>query len=92
VKPKKASELKLKKGDMVRVRRVGESDHAWTEALVGIISENQMAMGLILKGAVRTSGGGMILNTLPLMFDEEAKAYRGVVIDELYEVRELASA
>jgi hypothetical protein len=56
------------KGQVIRVRLAGTSDE-WCPGTVGIASQNGISIGLWLDDAVRTSGGGFIAGSLPLLIE-----------------------
>jgi hypothetical protein len=56
------------------------------EAFVGLASpQERSSVVLFLKGAVRTSNGGMILNVLPLTVDYAAQTITSLLGDQ-YEI------
>lgn len=60
----------LKAGQIARVRLHGSSDE-WCPALVVLVSQNGESVGLLLRGMIRASHGGLIGGTLPLTIDFE---------------------
>jgi hypothetical protein len=71
---------------IVRVRRKGDT-RPWSLGCVVMVSKNGAPLGIVLEGAV-SAGDGIIVEFLPLLFDEEIGAYRGVMIPDVYEVEE----
>jgi hypothetical protein len=66
----------VKKGDRVRVRRLGSAD-GWCYCTVEMVSPNGVALGLVVEdGAVYTERGGMVTGFLPI----------SVVKDNAYEI------
>lgn len=61
--------MTLKKGQVIRVRLAGTSDE-WCPGTVGIASGNGLSIGLWLDDAVRTSSGGFIAGSLPLLIEQ----------------------
>ncbi len=74
----------MTRGQTVRVRRDGSQDE-WCLATVVLVSANGRSAGLMLEGAVRTDGGGVILGALPLIVDEAAETVTGLE-GTLYEI------
>jgi hypothetical protein len=68
---------RLKRGDYVRVR-LNEHDE-WTPAFVALASDSDpSSVMLMLNGAVRSSSGGMFVNSLPLFIDYAAETITGL--------------
>lgn len=65
--------IRLKRGDIVRVRRAG-SDDEWASGMVCLASGGgrEQSVMVLLNGeqAVRTNGGGLIMRALPLTISE----------------------
>ena len=79
----------LRRGQYVRVRLAGDQD--WCRAIVAVASDTvQSSVMLMLDGAVRTSDGGLIANTLPLTIDYEKETVTSLFGGE-YEI-EVADA
>jgi hypothetical protein len=72
----------VRRWGVIRVRLAGTSDE-WCPGTVGVASGNGISIGLWLDDAVRTSGGGFIAGSLPLLI-EQGKA-RSLFGDE-YEI------
>lgn len=72
----------LRKGDVVRVRHVGDSE--WCIARVAIASANGKSVALYLDDAVRANDG-IIAGVLPLNINFEAESVTGLTGDE-YEI------
>jgi hypothetical protein len=66
------TDARLQRGDYVRVR-LNESDD-WTPAFVAMASDaDPSAVMLMFDGAVRASGGGLIIGALPLTINYKAE-------------------
>lgn len=75
---------RLERGDYVRVR-LNEGDE-WTRAFVALASDaDPSSVMLLFDGAVRTSGGGLIVGGLPLTIDYEAQTVSSLHGDD-YEI------
>ena len=74
----------LKRGDYVRVRLSESGD--WTPAFVAAASDSDpSSVMLLFDGAVRTSGGGLIVGGLPLTIDYGAQTVTSLLGDS-YEI------
>lgn len=61
----------VKKGDRVRVRRLGSKDD-WCFCTVALISPNGLSMGLVVEdGALRSQRGGIVTGFLPVSVVKE---------------------
>lgn len=74
-----------KQRQQIEIRRAGNSE--WTAGTIAIISENGLSLAIALDGAV-ACGDCFVLNVLPLMATETPNVFIGVVVPDLYELRE----
>jgi hypothetical protein len=73
----------LKRGDVVRVRLVGDEDSDWCVGWVALASNTNPASAMIiLNGMVRTRTGGVVGGVLPVTVDYTAEKVTAALMDD----------
>jgi hypothetical protein len=74
---------RLKRGDVVRVRLVGDGDSDWCVGWVALASNTDPASAIfLLNGMVRTRTGEIIGGVLPVTVDYTAEKVTAALMDD----------